>query len=130
MAIEERINRLKTLVQKMPQSVEAYQKIMRGKGSQELLDQKKELMERWEEIEDILYSSKSKMGQPSIRETFLEKINQDIKDKGVDYIKVIQGLDKTWSSKGTQWLQGIVDEINECVLEKIPSFKISIEHRR
>ena len=130
MAIEERINRLKALVQKMPQSVEAYQKIMRGKGSQELLNQKKELMERWEEIEDILYSSKSKMGQPSIREAFLEKINQDIKDKGVDYIKVIQGLDKTWSSKGTQWLQGIVDEINECVLEKIPSFKISIEHRR
>jgi len=123
MAIEERINRLKALTQKMPQSVEAYQKVMKGESSQELLNQKKELFERWEEIEDILYSSGSKMGQLSIREAFLEKINQDIKDKGANYIKVIQGLDKTWSNKGTQWLQGIVDEINREVLEKIPSFK-------
>ena len=43
--------------------------------------------------------------------------------KGNDYIKVIQGLHKKWGAKGTMWLQGIVDEINKKVLEKIPSFK-------
>lgn len=123
MAIDERMDRLKALVHKMPQSVEVYQKIMKRKGSQELVNQKKELFNKWQEIEDSLHSFREKMGEVSERMTFLEKIAQDREKKGNDYIKVIQGLDKKWSAKGTKWLQGIVDEINKGVLEKIPSFK-------
>jgi hypothetical protein len=37
-------------------------------------------------------------------------------------VSVIQGLDKTWSGVGTEWLQGIVDDINDEALERIPSF--------
>jgi len=123
MAIDERINRLKALAHKMPQSAELYQKIVKGKDPQKLVNQKKELSDRWQEIEDILYCFRDKMGEVSERNAFLEAVAQDREKKGNDYIKVIQGLHKKWGAKGTMWLQGIVDEINKKVLEKIPSFK-------
>ena len=123
MAIDERINRLKALAHKMPQSAELYQKIVKGKDPQKLVNQKKELFDRWQEIEDILSSSLEKRGEVSERDAFLEKVAQDREEKGNDYVKVIQGLDRKWSDKGTKWVQGIVDEINKKVLEKLPSFK-------
>ena len=123
LAIDERINRLKALAHKMPQSAELYQRIMKGKDPQGLVTQKKELFNKWQEIEDILLSSREKMDEGSDRDAFLEAVAQGREEKGNDYVKVIQGLDKKWSAKGTEWLQGIVDTINEGVLEKLPSFK-------
>jgi len=123
LAIDERINRLKALAHKMPQSAELYQRIVKEKDPQELVNQKRELFDRWQEIEDILYSFREKMGEISERDAFLEAVAHDRKEKGNDYVKVIQGLDKKWSAKGTKWLQGIVDDINKKVLEKLPSLK-------
>jgi hypothetical protein len=123
MAIDERINRLKALAYKMPQSAKLYQKIMKGRGSQRLVMQKKELFDKWKEIEDMLFSLRDKMGEASDRDAFLETVAQGREEKGNDYIKVIQGLDRKSCARGTTWLQGIVDEINRKVLEKIPSFK-------
>lgn len=123
MAIDERINRLKDLAHKMPQSAKIYQKIVKGKCSQELVNQKKELFDKWHEIENIFYSYREKTGGASERVAFLEKVAQDKEEKVSDYIKVIQGLDQKWCAMGTSWLQGIVDEINREVLERIPSFK-------
>jgi hypothetical protein len=122
-AIDERINRLKALAQKMPHSAELYQKILKGKDPKGLVNQKKELFDKWQEIEDTLYSFREKMGEISERDAFLEKVAQDREEKGNDYVKVIQGLDKRWGAKGTVWLRGIVDEINKKVLEKLPSFR-------
>ena len=42
---------------------------------------------------------------------FLETVHRGIKRTGKDYIAVIQGLAATDSRTGTQWLQGIVDDI-------------------
>ena len=123
MAIDERINRLKALAHKMPQSVELYQKIVQGKDPQELLRQKRELFDKWQEIEDILYSFREKTDEASEGNAFLEAVAQVREEKGNDYVTVVQGLDKKWSAKGTKWLQGIVDEINKRVLEKLPSFR-------
>jgi bifunctional UDP-N-acetylglucosamine pyrophosphorylase/glucosamine-1-phosphate N-acetyltransferase len=123
MAIDERINRLKALAYKMPQSAKLYQRIMKGKGSQRLVKQKKELFDKWNEIEDVLSSLREKVGEVSDRDAFLETVVQGREEKGNDYIKVIQGLDRKSYARGTTWLQDIVDEINRKVLEKIPSFK-------
>ena len=122
-AIDERINRLKALAHKMPQSVKLYQNIIQGKDAQETINQERELFDRWKGIEDTLYLFRKKIGETSERNAFLEKIAKDRVEKGNDYIAVIQGLDQKWSVMGTKWLQGIVDEINKNVLEKIPSFK-------
>ena len=123
MAIDERINRLKALASKMPQSARLYQRIMKERGSQRLVKQKKELFDKWNEIEDVLFSLREKVGEVSDRDAFLKTVARDREEKGNDYITVIQGLHKKSCARGTTWLQGIVDEINRKVLEKIPSFK-------
>jgi UDP-N-acetylglucosamine/UDP-N-acetylgalactosamine diphosphorylase len=123
LAIDERINRLKALSHKMPQSAELYQRIMRGKDRQGLVNQKKEFFSKWQEIADILVSSREKVGEGSKRDGFLKAVAQGREEKGNDYVKVIQGLDTKWSTKGTEWLQGIVDGVNKDVLERLPSFR-------
>jgi len=123
MAIDERIERLKVLAHRMPQSAELYQKIEKAKGPQKLVNQKKELFEKWQEIEDMLYSFRENTGEASERDAFLEAVARVREEKGNDYIKVIQGLPEKWGARGTSWLQGIVDEITKQALEKIPSFR-------
>ena len=74
-------------------------------------------------MEAVFVSRLENAGDPSAREPFLEQVTRQIKEKGADYVAVIQGLDRSWSANGTQWLQGIVDAINEEVLQVMPSFK-------
>ena len=123
MAIKERIERLKAFVQKMPESSELYRKVMKKSVDDKLLRQKQELYERWPDVEAALSKSGERAGDSSSREPFLEQIDKLIKENGRDYIAVIQGLEKSWSAKGTKWLQGILDEVNQQVLELLPSFK-------
>lgn len=123
MAIKERTERLGAFVQKMPESAEKYRKIMKERGNERLLRQKKELFDRWQGVEATLARSRDEAGNSSHREPFLEQINKLIKEKGCDYVTVIQGLDRSWSANGTKWLQGIVDGINQQVIKLVPSFK-------
>ncbi len=123
MAIKERIERFRALVQKMPESAEKYRKIVKERGNERLLRQKQELFDRWQDVEAALARSREDGGDSSHREPFLEQVNRLIKEKGCDYVAVIHGLDKSWSARGTKWLQGIVDAVNEKVLELLPSFK-------
>ena len=129
MAIDERINRLKALAHKMPQSAEHYQKIVKEKNPQTLVNQKRELFDNWQEIEDVLYVFRENMVEAPEKNVFLEKVAQERKEKGSNYIKIIQGLDQKWSAIGSTWLQSIVDEVNKGVLGKIPSFK-NIDNRQ
>ena len=122
MAINERIERFRAFVQKMPESAEKYRKIMKEGGNERLLRQKEELFDRWQDVEATLAKSRDEAGDSSHSEPFLERINDLIKEKGCDYVAVIQGLDKSWSANGTKWLQGIVDGINQQVIELIPFF--------
>jgi UDP-N-acetylglucosamine/UDP-N-acetylgalactosamine diphosphorylase len=122
MALNERVKRLKALSDKMPDSSKRYRKVMQGEVSEELLRQKQELFDRWQEVEAVFADSREDPGDRSSREPFLEQIERAIREKGSDYVGVIQGLDAGWSAEGTRWLQGIVDGINRQVLDIMPSF--------
>jgi UDP-N-acetylglucosamine/UDP-N-acetylgalactosamine diphosphorylase len=122
MAIKERIDRLGALSQKMPESVEKYRVIMKDEASENLLRQEQELFETWQELEDMFNTNQNNSGDPAMRETFLEELSGHIEERGSDYVAVIQGLDESCSAKGTKWLQGIVDDVNQQVLKLIPSF--------
>jgi UDP-N-acetylglucosamine/UDP-N-acetylgalactosamine diphosphorylase len=122
MAIQERIERFEALSQKMPESADKYRAIMKEGASEEILKQKKALYEGWPKIEGVFQRNIDEPGDPSTREPFVEALSKRITENGADYIAVIQGLDKALSNKGTSWLQGIVDRINEQVLELMPSF--------
>lgn len=123
MAVRERIERFKALAQKMPESAERYRKITKEPLNEKLLRQKQELFERWQDLEAVFQSHLENSGNPSLREPFLEAITRQIRETGADYVAVIQGLDTTSSANGTQWLQGIVDAMNEEALQFVPSFK-------
>jgi bifunctional UDP-N-acetylglucosamine pyrophosphorylase/glucosamine-1-phosphate N-acetyltransferase len=123
MGIKERIERFRAFVQKMPESAEKFRKITKEKDNEGLLRQKEELFDRWQNVEARLAESWDEAGDSSNRGPFLEHINNLIKEKGCDYVAVIQGLNRSWSADGTKWLQGIVDRINQQVLELLPCFK-------
>ncbi|UCD87724.1 MAG: protein GlmU [Desulfobacterales bacterium] len=122
MAVKERIDRFKALSQKMPESAKKYRAVMKDEASENLLKQEQEFFERWQEIEDMVYVNQDNSGDAAIREPFLEELGRHIKERGSDYVAVIQELDASCSAKGTEWLQSIVDGINQQVLQLIPSF--------
>jgi len=123
MAIEERIKRFKALAQKMSESADRYRSIMKGEANEKLLRQKRELFDRWQDLEGVFARNLENRGDPSIREPLVEHLSRHIKEKGTDYVSVIQGLDRSWSAEGTKWLQGIVETVNEQAFQVMPSFE-------
>jgi bifunctional UDP-N-acetylglucosamine pyrophosphorylase/glucosamine-1-phosphate N-acetyltransferase len=121
-AVGERIGRLKALNQKMPASIEVYQKIAKINASSLILQQKKEFYNNWTEIEDQFMSSTNKDVKEELRDMFLETIRIVITRAGKDYIAVIKELKSEDKKQGTQWLQGIVDDIVDGILSIMPSF--------
>jgi UDP-N-acetylglucosamine/UDP-N-acetylgalactosamine diphosphorylase len=122
LAIKERIKRFKALAEKMPESAKRYRSLMKEDANANLLKQKREFFERWQDLEGLFAQSLKNRGDASIREPFAEHIASEIEEKGADYVRVIQGLDRSRSAQGTSWLQGIVDRVNKETLHVLPSF--------
>ncbi|MBW1608487.1 MAG: hypothetical protein JRJ74_10380 [Deltaproteobacteria bacterium] len=122
MAIDERIQQLKALSQKMPDSVIAYQNYTKENASSRILKQKNEFLERSDELEDYFRSQENIAVEENLRDAFMEKIRQGVQTSGKDYISVIDGLDDADKEHGTLWLQSIVDHIIVNAFEFLPSF--------
>ena len=122
MAIDERIQQLKALGQKMPDSVIAYQNYTKENASSRILKQKNEFLERSDELEDYFRSQENIAVKENLRDAFMEKIRQGVQTSGKDYISVIKGLKDTEKVHGTLWLQSIVDHIIDDAFEFLPSF--------
>jgi bifunctional UDP-N-acetylglucosamine pyrophosphorylase/glucosamine-1-phosphate N-acetyltransferase len=123
LAIEERIKRLRALAEKMPASVKTYEAVMGEKAPREILFREKELSAKWPEIEELLENFREETGENAVRDVFLKEISRLRRERGGDYVTVIQSLAAEWSKQGTGWLQGIVDGIVRRALEILPSFK-------
>ncbi|MHA1914701.1 MAG: hypothetical protein ACW97V_10090 [Promethearchaeota archaeon] len=114
----ERIKRLKQLSNKMEKSIELYKSHMGKKASEELINQKNELLGNMEKIEETFYSLQSYSGDEKKRDEFLK--NLDISSK--DYISVIRNLNEKVKNTGTTWLLSIVEYTKNKVFEYLPSF--------
>jgi bifunctional UDP-N-acetylglucosamine pyrophosphorylase/glucosamine-1-phosphate N-acetyltransferase len=125
MVISERVHRLGQMAEKMPQSIEAYNIVMKEKASPRQQRLRREFFEQWPRIEDLLSAHSLVMGDQEQRSTFLELVHREIKKGGRDYIRVIKGIGDDGASLGTEWLQGLVDEINNKAAEIIPSLSSS-----
>lgn len=123
MVITERIKRLKDVADKMPQSIELYKKIMKEHALERQQRLRGELFEQWPKIEEFLTGCLKKEGDPEKREKLLNLIQQIIDEKGEDYLTVIKGMGNSEAAIGTEWLQGLVDEINNETSKIIPSFR-------
>ena len=123
MIISERIKRLKQVAERMPQSIELYTKIMKEHGLQRQQDLKREFFEQWPHIEVFLTESYKKEGNVEKKDEFLHRILKKMDEGGNDYIGIMKGLDKAGAAIGTEWLQGLVDEINHQIKNIIPSLR-------
>jgi bifunctional UDP-N-acetylglucosamine pyrophosphorylase/glucosamine-1-phosphate N-acetyltransferase len=123
MGISERIQRLGRVAEKMPQSIEVYQRVMQDKASQKTIQLKKEFFEQWASLKGFFESCSGATGTKEQRDAFSERIHRMIHERGRDYLNVIKGMDDEGSSLGTVWLQGLVDEINTGAEKIIPSLR-------
>ncbi len=55
------------------------------------------------------------------RDEFIKIVNDASKENS-NYINVIQCLDKNASTRGTAWLQSIVDHVTSAALSHLPSY--------
>ncbi|MFW6147141.1 MAG: UDP-N-acetylglucosamine pyrophosphorylase [Thermodesulfobacteriota bacterium] len=121
MAIKERIDRLGRVAEKMKQSIEVYQQVMQEKASPKTIQLKKEFLDQWPSLQGFFEECSQAAGEEEKREPFLKLIHRMIQENGRDYLTVIKGMDDEGSALGTEWLQGLVDEINAKAEKLIPS---------
>jgi len=122
MAVNERIGRLKAVSQKMPASIKVYKKIAKKNASPQILKQKNEFYNKWNEIENHFSSLTNIDVKNNLKDMFLESIRLGIINTGNDYISVITKLKSEDKKQGSRWLQSIVDHLVDGILKIIPSF--------
>jgi len=118
--IGERINRFRTLSEKMEASIAQGEKIRYKKT---VLQQENEFLKNWPEIETCFKSGHETRIDQKNRDDFTGIIHHIINRGEKNYLQVIKSLDKRESAVGTQWLQNIVDDITRSSLNHLPSFR-------
>ncbi len=114
----ERIKRFKQLAAKMEKSLELYKSKKGEKTSEELINQKKELSENIQKIENGFNDCLSYSGDEKKRDELLKNISGTSKD----YISVIQNLNEDIKKTGTNWLLSIVENTRKNAMKYLTSF--------
>ena len=118
----ERVKRFKALANKMEKSIELYKSVMGYMALEELISQKRELLENIQVIEDEFMNCKTYSGDDKQREEFLKDIDMSIEKNGKNYINVIQNLTEFDISVATSWLLCIVNHTRDIILKYLPSY--------
>jgi bifunctional UDP-N-acetylglucosamine pyrophosphorylase/glucosamine-1-phosphate N-acetyltransferase len=118
LAKKERVKRLRALAEKarLSSGHDA------GKGRETA--GRSEFFEKFSEIESLLAGAMRDSAVEKYRDDFLSAFDKAEGESGTDYIAVIQGLPAHVSSKGTIWLQRIVDAFCEKTKEIVPSLRL------
>jgi len=119
---EERIKRLKELAAKMPESIRLL-RATSGEDFSRLAAEQEEFHRSWSRLEASLRERCGAGGDPALFDAFIKKAEEGIENGGRDYVRVIQGLRPEDSSRGTEWLRGIVDGVVGAAVQAVPAFK-------
>jgi UDP-N-acetylglucosamine/UDP-N-acetylgalactosamine diphosphorylase len=123
MVIEERTKRFRGLAEKMPESINRMQSLLKKQTNQRLIAQKQEFFDRWQDLENLWEKNIDDGADNADLEAFLMALQKRQKESSSDYITAIRGLHEKASQQGTKWLQSIVDTMNHEALEMLPSFR-------
>ncbi len=110
LAINERIKRLEDFVEKLSEFKLA---------SEKLKKQNQIMAQQWPVIKDLLNSYQQAAGNEDLKIIFINTIKKALKTKKPDYLIVIEELTPENKNIGTQWLQGIVDQVVKEINNKI-----------
>lgn len=122
LAIDERINRFVAFCEKLKESKQRYQQQMSDSASVKLLQQKDELYNRREQVNDLIHGYLDKI-YSTVEPSFSETIEKYISTFGSDYLHVIKNLKEADRRSGTKWLQQIVDDVSHIMLDLFPSIR-------
>jgi UDP-N-acetylglucosamine/UDP-N-acetylgalactosamine diphosphorylase len=104
--LDERIRRLGELILKMP-----LRETDTEAEADPYLEQRQALRKAWPRLADHLEACRACSGDPNIRDRFIHVVEKSIQETDNDYITLIKTLKPDEAQTGTQWLQGIVDEV-------------------
>jgi UDP-N-acetylglucosamine/UDP-N-acetylgalactosamine diphosphorylase len=115
MAVDERIERLGNLLQKIAEhEFEARDNPPASKSPQKGFNNCRL------ELKLYLEDNRKREGEQALRDPFLEIISKELDRKGKQYLTTIKGLSPKVSELGTRWLQGIVNEVTDGAFQLIP----------
>ncbi len=122
-AREERIKRLKDMAAKVVLSPgEEKGKVKNTKAKQEFYEQAK-----W--LEEVLVSDRGLRVGEEKRDPFLNEFIKHQRERGDNYIEVIQSLPSPVSKMGTQWLDAIVHLMCERAGKRLPALNLFKKNR-
>jgi UDP-N-acetylglucosamine/UDP-N-acetylgalactosamine diphosphorylase len=120
-AIAERLTRFRALAEKMERSAQLGERFLPEETRGIVLRQQREFRERWSALEACLTDRQEEAVALEERDGFLAKLAIVREAQGKNYIRVIRSLDRETSSRGTQWLQQVVDAVAERAQARVPS---------
>ncbi|MCD6584394.1 MAG: protein GlmU [Desulfobacteraceae bacterium] len=107
LAVNERTKRLEDFIIKTSEF----------KSSSETLNkQNQRLAQQWPEIKDMINSYREKAGDDQLKNDFIKAIQ---KTEKIDYLTTIKNLTPEDKNIGTQWLQGIVDQVVNGIIDQV-----------
>ena len=120
LAKKERLNRLKAMAERMPESLARSAKGRAGIRKSEFHDRFSELIQ--------LFSAPPHWSDVEERDRFLELFHRHKSGHpGGAYVDVVRKMPAPLSDSGTKWLQGIVDDHCDRASSIFPSFEMSFE---
>jgi len=126
MAIEERVQRLDHFISLLPVSLD---KSNQGLSSQELpanIRHHQDLIIHQAAIMEMLDRFRQSVtGDEAIRDRFLKTLLPIVEKTDKDYIRTIGMMESGAKGEGTRWLAGIVDQVVQELLSKIPSLEMN-----
>ncbi len=122
-AMAERVLRLGALAAKMEQSIAIAEKVLQGRTKAALLRHKRELLNKWPEVEKRLAGLSDDSTGNDKRSHFLKALEERLSKGAGDYVEFIQALDRESADAGSAWLQSVVDAVVSRALDALPSFR-------
>jgi len=131
LVIDERIKRLKQYFEQMADAAELKMAATPDSAPSKAQQRMLEPISQWNEMESCIMRQRRVDDDLfpellNLRNLFLEKVTSSIETSGDDYLTVITGLKSVDKELGSRWLQGIVDQINDELMDFMPLSKAAV----
>ncbi len=103
LAVNERIKRLEDFLKKSSELNKVF--------SEKLKKQNNELVGQWPAIKEVIHAYQRTAGDDRLKNRLIQAIQKISEKIGNDYLEIIKLLSPEEKQNGTQWLQGIVDQM-------------------
>jgi UDP-N-acetylglucosamine/UDP-N-acetylgalactosamine diphosphorylase len=118
----ERLSRFRILAEKMEESVEFGKTRLPEENRRQILERQIEFRERWNDLAGSLTSRREESVGVKKREEFLNDLVGIKKMAAEDYLNSIAALDKAAVSRGSDWLEAVVNDVVQRGLAVLPLF--------